>query len=80
MWKHLEHPNIVPLLGVTVTPFQSISVWMSGGELSEYIGMHPRVDRLSLVGLPLYHVGCRTHPLARYPTLPTVSAISTLAT
>ena len=50
MWKRLAHPNIVPLLGVTFTPFQSVSVWMPGGELSEYISTHPCADRLSLVG------------------------------
>jgi hypothetical protein len=49
VWKCLGHPNIVPLLGVTVTPFQFVSVWMPGGELAEYISMHPSVDRLSLV-------------------------------
>ena len=50
MWKRLVHPNVVPLLGVTVTPFQSISAWMPGGELPEYIGMYPYADRLGFVG------------------------------
>ena len=50
MWKRLEHPNIVPLLGVTLAPLQSISTWMSGGELLEYINAHQFVDRLSFVG------------------------------
>jgi len=49
VWKHLEHSNIVSLLGATVAPFQFISVWMPGGELLEYIDTHPSVDRLSLV-------------------------------
>lgn len=44
------HPNIVPLLGITVSPFQFVSVWMIGGELSEYIGEHPYANRLGLVG------------------------------
>ena len=50
VWKRLEHPNIVPFLGVTLAPLQLVSVWMPGGELSEYIDKHPSVDRLSLVG------------------------------
>ena len=50
MWKHLTHPNILSLLGVTVTPFQLISNWMSGGDLPGYIEKNPNADRLKLVG------------------------------
>ena len=50
MWKRLRHPNIVPLLGITVTPLQLISEWMSGGDLPGYIKGHHDVDRLGLVG------------------------------
>ena len=54
MWKRLTHPNIIPLLGVTISPrLQLISDWMSGGELREYIGKHPDPDRRGLVGVPL---------------------------
>ena len=53
MWKYLTHPNIVPLLGVTITPFQLISNWMSGGDLPGYIEKHPNADRLRLVGASL---------------------------
>ena len=53
MWKHLTHPNIVPLLGVTMAPFQLILDWMPGGDLREYIKENPDADRLGLVGLPL---------------------------
>ncbi|KAF9647770.1 kinase-like protein [Thelephora ganbajun] len=49
VWKHLSHPNIVPFLGVTTAPFQFISSWMTGGELSEYINTHPCADRLGLI-------------------------------
>ena len=52
MWKHLTHPNILSLLGVTVTPFQLISNWMSGGDLLGYIEKNPNADRLELVGVP----------------------------
>ncbi|KAF9643033.1 kinase-like protein [Thelephora ganbajun] len=49
IWKRLEHPNILPLLGVTTSPLQLISDWMSGGDLQEYIKKHPDTDRLKLL-------------------------------
>ena len=49
VWKHLTHPNIVPLLGVTINPPQLISDWMPGGSLTEYISSHQDTDRMSLV-------------------------------
>ena len=63
MWKHLKHQNIVPLLGITVTPFQLISDWMSGGDLTGYIKKHPDADRLGLVGSLLL---CLPHPHFHY--------------
>lgn len=66
VWKRLEHQNIVPFLGITLTPLQLISEWMPGGALAEYIKKNPDADRLSLVG----------HFLAvLYPTLIPPSAI-----
>ena len=52
VWKHLAHPNVVPLLGVIANPLQLISHWMPGGDLTEYITKKPEVDRLGLVGVP----------------------------
>jgi len=52
MWKRLTHPNVIPLLGITITPFQLISNWMPGGSLPEYIKGNPNVDQLRLVGNP----------------------------
>ena len=49
VWKHLTHPNIVPLLGVTIDPPQLISDRMPGGNLTEYIADHPDTDRIGLV-------------------------------
>ena len=49
VWKHLAHPNIVPLLGATIDPLQLISDRMPGGSLTEYIRCHPDADRRSLV-------------------------------
>jgi serine/threonine protein kinase len=52
VWKRLTHPNIVPLLGVTLVPPQLISEWMSGGDLRDYIKKNPDANRLGLVGVP----------------------------
>ncbi|KAF9653312.1 hypothetical protein BDM02DRAFT_3182854 [Thelephora ganbajun] len=46
----LRTPNIVPLLGATTYPFQLISGWMPGSNLTEHITNHPDADRLGLVG------------------------------
>ncbi|KAF9644933.1 kinase-like protein [Thelephora ganbajun] len=48
-WKHLAHPNIVPLLGVTIDPFELISDRMPGRNLTEYIMNHPDADRIPLL-------------------------------
>jgi len=50
MWKRLIHPNIVPLLGITLAPLQLVSEWIPGGNLRDYIQKHPDVDRVELVG------------------------------
>jgi serine/threonine protein kinase len=52
VWKRLTHPNIVPLLGVTLVPPQLISEWMSGGDLLDYIKKNPDANRLGLAGVP----------------------------
>ena len=52
MWKRLTHPNILPLLGVTIAHLQLISHWMPGGDLPGYIREHPDADRVGLVGAP----------------------------
>lgn len=50
MWKHLTHPNIVPLIGVTISPHQQlISDWMPGGNLCDHIKYNHGADRLGLV-------------------------------
>ena len=50
-WKSLEHPNILPLLGATISPSQLISPFMPAGDLSKYIPKHPYANRLGLVGV-----------------------------
>ena len=60
IWKYLKHPNILPLLGVTINPLQLISKLMPGGTLPDYIKKNPGADRLRLVGI---------HPAASFPCL-----------
>ena len=79
MWKRLTHPNILPLLGITVTPFQLVSDWMSGGDLPGYIKNHPDADRLELVGAASIVYSMLTLVIS-YPTSPRGFVTSTLAT
>ena len=80
MCKHLEHPNIVPHLGITPYPLQLISEWMPGGDLREYIKKHPGVDRLGLVGVPPVVFDPTLTPTTSYRMLLKDFTISTLAT
>jgi len=52
VWKRLQHPNIVPFLGVPaeVPPFEVIYDWMENGRIDEYVRNNPEVDRIDLVG------------------------------
>ena len=57
MWKALQHPNVLPLIGVTITETRlaMISEWMVNGTIYEFVKTHPDVDRVELVG-PLQRV------------------------
>jgi serine/threonine protein kinase len=50
-WKHLRHPNILPLLGVTVGEHQlaMVSEWMENGNINEFIQKDEHVNRTELV-------------------------------
>jgi len=61
VWRALQHPNVLPLLGVTVTEDQLVVVseWM-GGNVMEFMKTDVNVDRLGLVRfsfsvLPITH-------------------------
>ena len=50
-WKALNHPNVLPLLGVTVDTgqFVMVSEWMENGNIIEFIRSHQDIDRFELV-------------------------------
>ena len=52
MWKTLRHPNVLPLIGVTMTEirFEIVSEWMVNGNINDFVKARPDVDRLGLVG------------------------------
>jgi len=51
-WKALHHPNVLPLLGVTMVDkhFAMVSEWMENGSINQYIMVHRDVNRFELVG------------------------------
>ena len=50
-WRALRHPNVLPLLGVTMTGTQlaMISEWMANGDINQFVRTHPDVNRFELV-------------------------------
>ncbi|KAF9789584.1 kinase-like domain-containing protein [Thelephora terrestris] len=50
-WKHLRHPNILPLLGVTFDDdyFSMVSEWMDNGNINEFILKDPDANRTALL-------------------------------
>jgi serine/threonine protein kinase len=51
IWKTLRHPNVLPLLGVTMTKdrFVAVSEWMENGSIDEFVKANVYADRLGLV-------------------------------
>ncbi|KAF9643193.1 kinase-like protein [Thelephora ganbajun] len=50
-WRHLRHPNILPLLGVNLQQqrFAMISEWMDHGNINEFIKKHEGVNHVQLL-------------------------------
>ena len=80
MWKYTAHPNLIPLLGLTLKPLQLVSEWITGGYLTEYIKKHPDVDRLSLVGVLPVLFAPTLISATSCPMSPKALTTSTLAT
>ena len=54
-WGHLQHPNILPLLGVTSAEgrLAMVSEWMENGNINDFIQKNPKANRTKLVSLIL---------------------------
>lgn len=52
IWRHLRHPNILPLTGVTIGSERCsmVSDWMENGTIKQFIEMNPDANRIELVG------------------------------
>ena len=50
-WTGLRHPNVLPLLGVTMTGnrFVRVSNWIEKGNNGEFLKADANADRLGLV-------------------------------
>jgi len=50
-WRHLRHPNILPLLGVTLNEhrFALVSEWMENGNINQFIVRYRHINRAELV-------------------------------
>ena len=63
-WKHLAHPNIFPLLGISMSADPShllvLSQWMHNGNVMEYVRFNPKANRLRMVSL--FAVSPRSSP------------------
>ncbi|KAF5371636.1 hypothetical protein D9758_003373 [Tetrapyrgos nigripes] len=54
IWRQLQHPNILPFVGVDFHLFPgrrfcAISPWMSNGNLSSFLHDHPEQDRIQCI-------------------------------
>ena len=56
-WNALRHPNVLPLLGVTMSEdqFAMVSKWMVGGSINEFVKVHREANRFELVSRRLYN-------------------------
>ena len=50
-WNALHHPNVLPLLGVTMTEgrFVMVSDWMVNGNINQFVKSNIDADWLKLV-------------------------------
>jgi serine/threonine protein kinase len=54
VWKYLRHPNVLPLLGVTISEhrFAMVSEWMDNGNIMEFVAGYQHLNRTELVRCP----------------------------
>ena len=55
-WKTLDHSNVLPLLGVTMSNmrFSLISEWMDNQDINKFVKVHENVNRFELVRTSCY--------------------------
>lgn len=51
IWKHLRHPNILTLLGVSLETdkWAMISEWMDNGDINKFVKEYAEANRAQLV-------------------------------
>ncbi|KAF9254762.1 kinase-like protein, partial [Marasmius fiardii PR-910] len=53
LWTQLNHPNLLPFLGVNTTQFPGklalVSPWMVNGQITKFLEMNPNHDRLKVI-------------------------------
>ncbi|KAF9786165.1 kinase-like domain-containing protein [Thelephora terrestris] len=51
MWRFLQHPNILPLIGTSMSEnrFAMVSEWMPNGNINQFTKSHPEVNRPTLL-------------------------------
>jgi len=49
--RTLRHPNVVPMLGITmtITHLTIVSDWMTNGVINQFVKAHPDTNRFELV-------------------------------
>ena len=57
MWKRLDHPNVVPTLGVglDIAELCMVSPWMPDGHLLQFLAKYPEASRVSIVSIHDVH-------------------------
>ena len=57
-WNTLRHPNVLPLLGVSMGDYQlaMVSEWMDHGNINEFVKTHWDANRFELVRPYFYHL------------------------
>ncbi|KAF5382286.1 hypothetical protein D9757_008496 [Collybiopsis confluens] len=70
VWKQLDHPNVLPFIGVNEEIFYPsycfVSPWMNNGNIMTYLAEHPEQDRLpwiSQVANGLQYLHCLDPPI-----------------
>jgi hypothetical protein len=73
-WKHLRHPNVLPLLGVTVSEcrFAMVSEWMENGNIIAFVERNKHVNRAELVCFPSIPTPANANVLFSWLALRTV--------